>query len=70
VDDLLDWWPQVLNMWPSKLQPQARSFFVLVLRSIWIERNNRIFKNKSRTEVLLLDAIVEEADMWKLVSLL
>jgi hypothetical protein len=46
VDELLDWWPQVLNMWPSKLQPQARSIFVLVLRSIWIERINRIFQNK------------------------
>jgi hypothetical protein len=70
VDDLLEWWPRVLESWPTKLKPQACSLFLLVLRSIWIEQNNRIFKNKSRSEALLLDAIVEEADRWKLVGVL
>jgi hypothetical protein len=69
VDVLLVWWSSVLNTWPSKIHPQARSFFLLVLRSIWIERNNWIFKNKSRTEMFLLDAIIEEADRWKLVGM-
>jgi hypothetical protein len=70
VDGLLEWWPRVLESWPTKLKPQACSLFLLVLRSIWIEQNNRIFKNKSRLEAVLLDAIVEEADRWKLVGFL
>jgi hypothetical protein len=48
----------------------VRALFHLVLRSIWIEQNNRIFKNKSKREAPLLDAIVEEADMEKLVGFL
>jgi hypothetical protein len=60
----------VLESWPTKLKPQARCLFLLVLRSIWIEENNKIFKNKSRSGALLVDAIVEEADRWKLVGFL
>jgi hypothetical protein len=69
VDGLLEWVPWVLDSWPDKLKPQVWSLFLLVLRSIWIERYNRIFKRKLRTEAFLLDTTVEEADRWKLVGL-
>jgi hypothetical protein len=62
VDGLLEWVPWVLDSWLDKLKPQVLSLFLLVLRSIWIERYNRIFKRKLRTEAFLLDTTVEEAD--------
>jgi hypothetical protein len=69
VDGLLEWVPWVLDSWLDKLKPQVLSLFLLVLRSIWIERYNRIFKRKLRTEAFLLDTTGEEADRWKLVCL-
>jgi hypothetical protein len=69
-DLLLEWWPRVLRSWASKQAAQVRSLFLLVIRSIWLERNGRAFRNKTRPEALVLDAIVEEADRWKLVGLL
>jgi hypothetical protein len=35
-----------------------------------LQSSSWIFKNKARTEALLLDVIVEEADRWKLVGFL
>jgi hypothetical protein len=44
-DSLLQWWPSVLGHWSSKSVAQVRALSLLVLRSIWLERNARIFKN-------------------------
>jgi hypothetical protein len=64
----MDWWTRVTGTWPEKLAPQVRSLFLLELRSIWIERNKRIFNQNSKPEALVLDAIVEEAERCKLVG--
>ena len=64
--ELLVWWPQVLDSWPSQLRAKVRFLFLLVLRSIWMERNNRTFKHVSRPEALLLDAIMDEAESGNL----
>jgi hypothetical protein len=70
ADMLMVWWPRVLESWAANKVTQVRSLFLLVLRSIWLERNCRAFWTKARTEALLLDAIVKEADRWKLAGLL
>jgi hypothetical protein len=62
-DALLDWWPCETNV-----APQVRSLFLLVLRKLWVKRNNRAFKCKSKMEALLLDSIIEEASRWKSVG--
>jgi hypothetical protein len=68
VDVLLEWWSCVLKTWPVRMQPQVCSIYVLVLGSIGIDRNNRMFKNKSNIEALLLHAIVEKTDKWKILT--
>ena len=68
LSELLVWWPASIDSWASALRPKVRSLFLLVLRSLWMERNNRVFKYIVRPEARLLDAIVEEAERWKLVG--
>ena len=68
TSELLSWWTAAVASWPCSLRPKVRSLFLLVLRSIWMERNNIIFKNYARTEALLLDAILAEAERWKIVG--
>jgi hypothetical protein len=43
---------------------------VFIPRSIWLERNARIFNNRSRSVKTLMDDLVKEAEKWKLVGFL
>ena len=68
IDDLEAWWMAVALHWPVKDAPKIRSLVLLVMRSIWLERNNRVFDRIARTEVTLLDAIMADAARWNLVG--
>ncbi|CAM0952359.1 unnamed protein product [Alopecurus aequalis] len=67
---LLEWWPMVVEGWTSLQSPKIKALALLVLRSIWLERNNRVFKGKVRAVRVLLDSLMEEADKWKVVGFL
>ena len=45
-----------------------RSLVLLVMRSIWLERNNRVYNRISRTEAGLLDAIMAQNFRWRVVE--
>jgi hypothetical protein len=55
------------NFVPSRVEI---ILFLLMLRPIWIERNDMIFRNKLKTEDQLLDTIGEEPNSWKLEGFL
>jgi hypothetical protein len=44
---------------------KVRSIILLVVRAIWMERNMRVFKEKSRSHARVLDNTVLEAEAWK-----
>jgi hypothetical protein len=48
---------------------RARGLLLLILRSIWLERNAWIFNNRARTVNALLDNLMKEVEKWKLVGL-
>jgi hypothetical protein len=67
---LVDWWIRVATTYPTKLTRKICSILLLVFRSIWLERNSRIFKLKSHSIEFILDSIIEEAKRWKTVGFL
>ena len=67
-DELLSWWPRFADSWTPSSRSSIRALMMLVLRYIWLERNNRVFKNVSKPETVLLDSILLEAERWKAVG--
>jgi hypothetical protein len=65
---LVDWWIRVATAWPAKPARKICSILLLVFRSIWLERNCRIFRLKAHPIEKILDNIVEEAERWKVVG--
>ncbi|CAM0874176.1 unnamed protein product [Alopecurus aequalis] len=70
TSSLHPWWIRVVEGWSWAQTPKIKALVLLVLRSIWIERNNRVFKGKARTVPVLLDSLMAEAEKWKLVGFL
>ena len=70
MENLQDWWTKITLHWPTKEAPKVRSLVLLAMRSIWLERNNRVFSRGARTEAGLLDAIMAEDERWKIVGFL
>jgi hypothetical protein len=69
-DGLEAWWLAATRGWTRMKTPRVRSLLLLVMRSIWLERNNRVFNNKFKHEALILDELVQEANRWKIVRFL
>ena len=61
---LASWWPGAVQPLRSKDQKTANSLIMLVLRSLWLERNARVFENQALPWGRVLDAIVDEWRMW------
>ena len=61
TEDLEAWWIAVASHWPVKEAPKIISLMMLVMRFIWIERNNRVFKNVARPEASVIDVIMAKA---------
>ena len=70
LEDLEEWWTTVALHWPIKEAPKVAFLVLLVMRSIKLERNNRVFSRVARTEAGLLDAIMAEAERWRIVGFL
>jgi hypothetical protein len=50
------------------LAPKIKSITLLVLRAIWIEHNNRMFKDKAKPCAKVLDGIIDMAEARKLMD--
>jgi hypothetical protein len=59
-----DWWITASQRFSSKDRKAANSLITLVLRSLWIERNARVFENKRTAAPIVVNIIVDEWKAW------
>jgi hypothetical protein len=62
--ELEEWWPTAVNALPAARRKEANSLIMLILRSIWIERNERIFNDRCTSASRVINAIVDEWNSW------
>jgi hypothetical protein len=62
--DIGDWWTSTVDAMPIARRKEANSITMLVLRSIWLEHNARVFDGKERSAALLTQSIVDEWRSW------
>ena len=58
-----DWWTDIIHKRAPNRKAMA-SLAMLVSWEIWLERNARVFRNKSSTSIMLIEKIKNEAAMW------
>jgi hypothetical protein len=61
---LTSWWPTTVERLPSAASKTANSAIMFTLRSIWLERNARVFEDVYTTAPRVLALIRAEWDMW------
>jgi hypothetical protein len=62
------WWNQAASNLQNKSKKKLNTMVILVIWTIWKERNGRVFENKVRTLLQILDQIKSEARLWVLAS--
>jgi hypothetical protein len=61
---LADWWPSTVKRLPSGRRKDGNSIIMLVIRSIWLERNARVFDGKASVSDVVLDMVVDTWGAW------
>ena len=64
TSSLATWWPAAVQPLSSKDQKTANSLVMLVLRSLWLERNARVFERNAMPWGRVLDLIIEDWSLW------
>jgi hypothetical protein len=59
-----DWWLSACKRLPKELHKGFDSFFILVIWSIWLERNGQLFCQESKQVQHLIVDIRDEAAQW------
>jgi hypothetical protein len=62
--ELEEWWPNVVNSLPAARRKEANSLIMLILRSLWLERNERVFNYQRCSAIRVIDSIVDEWNSW------
>jgi hypothetical protein len=63
-DVLIEWWLRSGKLVTKPRRPAFDSVCFLIARSLWLERNARVYNNKSRSTSLLSKAIAELVELW------
>ncbi|RCV07172.1 hypothetical protein SETIT_1G223100v2 [Setaria italica] len=61
---LRDWWTKLTKLQPRERRKGLNILFMLVIWSIWKERNARLFNQCSSTTQELLQRIKSDIDLW------
>jgi hypothetical protein len=61
---IADWWLLAVGRFARDDRKRANSLIMLVLRSLWVERNSRVFEQKRRAMAITLDLIAAEWQLW------
>jgi hypothetical protein len=61
---LADWWTSTVAHLPSGRRKDGNSIIMLVIRSIWLERNARVFEGKASPSDVVLDMVVDTWCAW------
>jgi hypothetical protein len=59
-----EWWPEAAARFASRDRRTADSFIMLVMRTLWLERNTRVFNRKATTAQTLLRLLLDEWKAW------
>jgi hypothetical protein len=58
------WCPEAMARLSKAVAKTANSFIMLTMRSLWLERNVRVFENSHQSAAQVLDNVVEEWSSW------
>jgi hypothetical protein len=61
---LAGWWPEAEAMTTPKRRRATNSIILLTLRSLWLERNARVFDGVASTATSLANRIIDEWRSW------
>ncbi|KAF7014167.1 hypothetical protein CFC21_028187 [Triticum aestivum] len=64
MDALQEWWPDARRRLSKLARKGFDSIVLLIVWSLWIERNARTFDNSLGTAAHVCTGIVAEADLW------
>jgi hypothetical protein len=59
-----EWWPAVVERFIVADRRTANSFIMLVMRTLWLERNARVFERSPTTAQSTLRLMLEEWGLW------
>jgi hypothetical protein len=59
-----EWWPAATARFAAKERKTANSFIMLVMRTLWLERNARVFERSPTTAQSTLRLMLEEWNSW------
>jgi hypothetical protein len=62
--ELGEWWPLAVNRFAASDRRTANSFILLVVRTLWITRNARVFNRKCTSAQVSLRLILDEWKAW------
>ncbi|OEL32461.1 hypothetical protein BAE44_0006519 [Dichanthelium oligosanthes] len=69
-DNLPNWWLLARKKMTKVRRKTFDSLCLLLSRQLWLERNNRVFRNGVKLPDLLVGAILEQASLWSKAGLL
>jgi hypothetical protein len=59
-----EWWPEATTRFAPPDRRTTNSFIMLVMRTLWLERNTRVFNRKATTTQTLLRLLLDEWKAW------
>ena len=63
-DQLALWWPGAVRQLSSRDQRTANSLIMLVIRTLWLERNVRVFEGQTTQAGRITEMVAEEWRIW------
>jgi hypothetical protein len=59
-----EWWPAAAARFATKERKTANSFIMLVMRTLWLKRNVRVFERSPTTARTTLRLMLEKWSTW------
>jgi hypothetical protein len=59
-----EWWPAAVARFASTEWKTTNTFFLLVMRTLWLERNARVFERSPATAQIIIRLLLEEWGLW------
>jgi hypothetical protein len=59
-----DWWLQASRKFCVRERKETNSLIILVMRSLWLERNTRVFDDKRASAAAVMNLIADEWASW------
>ncbi|GJN32057.1 hypothetical protein PR202_gb20530 [Eleusine coracana subsp. coracana] len=63
-DSMVDWWIEARKRVAKACRRAFDSLVVLVVWSLWVERNARVFRQRSKSTTALATHVLDELDWW------